>query len=240
MFACCVALGTFVALALLPAVATQVCTSTGTPGLPGIPGFPGRDGRDGATGEKGEPGRPFQTGQVAEKGEKGERGPMGPTGKIGRTGAKGQPGLPGPVGPPGDMGLSGVYSLAQQSAFSVSRRTRTHPVRNTPVRFSNIITNVNNHFDMDSGKFICHIPGTYYFVYHTSSESSLCVVLKRDGESVASFCDHLYNTVQVSSGGLALYLRKDQKVWLETTDYNGMIGVEGRQSVFSGFLLYPH
>ncbi|KAJ8405914.1 hypothetical protein AAFF_G00313510 [Aldrovandia affinis] len=241
MFTKSVTLATFVAVCILPMVAMETCPSAGIHGIPGIPGLPGRDGRDGERGEKGEPGVPVLPGQAAEKGEKGERGNPGPPGKIGRGGERGSVGPPGPVGPLGDKGTSGIYKMEIQSAFSVTRYTKAHPIPNSPVRFSHVITNLNKHYDTATGKFHCHVPGTYYFVYHASSEASLCVSLVRDGVSQASFCDHLYGDAnQVSSGGLAVYLKKDQEVWLETNDYEGMIGVEGRRSVFSGFLLYPH
>ncbi|MBN3303246.1 complement C1q subcomponent subunit C [Amia ocellicauda] len=227
-------------LALLHVVCPQSCpTDPGTPGLPGIPGLPGRDGRDGEKGEKGAPGDPTPPGQMGQKGQKGELGGAGMLGKMGRSGTKGARGLAGLRGPPGDMGESGFYELALQSAFSVSRRTVDHPAKNTPVRFTTVITNINGHYNTDVGKFRCHIPGSYYFVYHASSDAHLCLTLVKDEEKVASFCDHITSDYQTSSAGLALRLEKDQEVWLETNDYNGMIGTVGKQSVFSGFLLYP-
>ncbi|XP_035289018.1 complement C1q subcomponent subunit C [Anguilla rostrata] len=241
MFTHHITTATLVAMVLLPAVAMENCPSAGTPGLPGIPGIPGRDGRDGEKGEKGEPGLPLKPGLVAQKGQKGEHGPPGPPGKIGRSGAKGVQGFPGLEGLMGDKGMVGVHKLELQSAFSVTRRTKAHPIPRSPVRFTNVITNLNNHYNVDTGKFVCHIPGTYYFVYHASSEASLCVSLVRDGQNLASFCDHVTSNLnQVSSGGLTVNLNKDQAVWLETNDHKGMIGVDGKQSVFSGFLLYPY
>ncbi|XP_018591833.2 complement C1q subcomponent subunit C [Scleropages formosus] len=233
-------LGILLTVAILPIVTSETCPSAGYPGIPGIPGMPGRDGRDGEKGEKGEPGDVWTSKQLAEKGQKGEPGPKGPTGKIGRTGLPGLKGFPGPMGPEGDNGESSALEITLQSAFSVTRRTKAPPTRNSPVRFTHVITNINDHFDIETGKFVCHISGTYYFVYHASAKSSLCVSLIREGRSLASFCDHVHNEAQVSSGGLAVYVKKDEKVWLETNDYNGIIGVAGRQSVFSGFLLYPH
>lgn len=41
----------------------------------------------------------------------------------------------------------------------------------------------------------------------------------------------------MTSGGLAVYLSRDQEVWLETKDYRGMTGRLAGFSVFSGFLL---
>ncbi|KAJ8342737.1 hypothetical protein SKAU_G00326650 [Synaphobranchus kaupii] len=241
MFTLHITLATLVTVALLPKVAMESCDSAGTPGLPGIPGIPGRDGWEGQKGEKGEPGLPLKPGLVAQTGQKGERGPAGPPGKIGRNGVKGFVGIPGSTGPRGNKGSVGVHKLELQSAFCVTRRTKAQPTARSPVRFSTVITNLNGHFNIDTGKFVCHIPGTYYFVYHASAVSSLCVSFIRDGQNLASFCDHVTSDgTQVSSGGLTVYLNKDQAVWLETNDNNGMIGVAGKQSVFSGFMLYPH
>lgn len=177
---------------------------------------------------------------MTAKGDKGEAGPKGQPGKIGPSGPQGSPGTPGLMGQPGDRGESGVQDSSLQSAFSMTRRTYQHPIRNSPVRFDTEITNINKHFNVTTGKFTCHITGSYYFVYHTSARSSLCVLLKKDEELLASFCDHSYNPFQVSSGGLVVYLRKGESVWLETNEYNGLTGTVGKQSVFSGFLLYPH
>lgn len=65
-----------------------------------------------------------------------------------------------------------------------------------------------------------------------------------DGERLAAFCDHIGNKnsgLQVSSGGLAVYVKKAQEVWLETDTNNGMYAAGGKgDSVFSGFLVYAH
>ncbi|MBN3274339.1 C1QC protein, partial [Polyodon spathula] len=229
-----------VLLPCLPQAHSQTCPEeAGTPGMPGIPGLPGRDGRDGEKGEKGEPGKALAADQLSVKGQKGEPGLVGVPGKMGRSGMSGNPGLPGPPGPVGEKGASGYHKLTLKSAFSVARGTIDHPTRLSPVRFNRIISNENGDYNPSTGKFRCKIPGSYYFVYHISSTEHLCVNMIRDSVKVASYCDHKINEFQVSSGGLALKLSAGQEVWLETTDYNGMIGTVGKQSVFSGFLLFP-
>ncbi|KFP32380.1 Complement C1q subcomponent subunit C, partial [Colius striatus] len=114
----------------------------GTPGLPGMPGVPGRDGRDGWKGAKGEPGK---------------TGPMGPPGL---------PGGPGPMGMAGEPGLPGSYKQKHQAAFSVTRQTSEHPLRNVPIVFNHVITNTNDDYSTSTGKFTCRLPGLYYFVFH--------------------------------------------------------------------------
>ncbi|XP_053504754.1 complement C1q subcomponent subunit C [Ictalurus furcatus] len=218
-------------------VATQNTCHAGTHGLPGIPGIPGHDGRDGEKGEKGEGGRTLELENKVIKGQKGEPGIKGPQGK---RGAPGNLGPPGPQGPPGDEGAPS--DVKPNSAFCVSRETVDHPAPDTPIIFQTKITNVNDHFNLKEGKFVCHIPGTYYFVYHATSKKTLCVRLMVDGEKRASFCDHIQSEINVSSGGFAVYLRDNSKVWLETNDkVNGMYAAGDKgNSVFSGFLLYAH
>ncbi|NXF72407.1 C1QC protein, partial [Sclerurus mexicanus] len=116
----------------------------GAPGLPGMPGMPGKDGRDGLKGAKGEPGK---------------KGPSGPPGL---------PGEPGMMGVAGEPGMPGSYKQKHQSAFSVTRQTKEHPLKNVPVIFNHIITNTNHDYNTTTGKFTCKLPGLYYFVFHTS------------------------------------------------------------------------
>ena len=45
---------------------------------------------------------------------------------------------------------------------------------------------------------------------------------------------------QVSSGGLAVYLKGGQEVWLETSNYRALTSIPAGVSVFSGFLMHHH
>ncbi|XP_072517902.1 complement C1q subcomponent subunit C [Salminus brasiliensis] len=239
MLNCRLFFGALLAVHLCLTAAQDTCP-VGIPGQPGFPGFPGRDGRDGVKGEKGDAGHSIELEKDAVKGQKGNPGFRGLPGK------RGSPGDPGPPGPPGQPGDQGDSSNSKpQSAFCVSRETISNPKANLPVVFNKVITNINNHFNVSEGKFVCHIPGTYYFVYHTTSlGKSLCVMLMVNGVKKATFCDHILNQsayYQVSSGGLAVYLEHNQKVWLETSMQNGMFAAENKgNSVFSGFLVYAH
>lgn len=154
-------------------------------------------------------------------------------------GPSGSPGVPGPVGPPGEPGEEGKYKQKHQSVFSVTRQTIQFPTANSLVKFNSAVTNPQGDYDTSTGKFTCKVPGLYYFVYHTSQTANLCVQLYRSGTKVTTFCDHMSNTKQVSSGGVLLQLKTGEEVWLTVNDYNGMVGTEGSDSVFSGFLLFP-
>lgn len=127
-----------------------------------------------------------------------------------------------------------------RAAFSVARITAGYPAAASTIRFSNVITNINNDYNTLTGHFRCRVPGTYYFVYHASLEERLCVLMKLDNTLLTSFCDHRRSKRQVTSGSLAVYLSRDQEVWLETKDYRGMTGKPNGYSIFSGFLLHPH
>ncbi|KAI7795836.1 complement C1q subcomponent subunit C-like [Triplophysa rosa] len=221
-------------------VSMGTCPDAGTPGLPGIPGLPGRDGRERINGDKGDPGIPLKPADATKKGEKGEPGVIGSPGKRGRPGEAGDIGPPGPPGEPGDQGESGDTTSLLQSVFSVSRLTRNPPEPHAVIRFSKNITLINSHFN-NEGKFVCQISGYYYFVFHASSyDKNLCVFLMVDGSKLATFCDHHKSSKsqQAPSGGLAVYLRQNQNVWLQTNSYNGMFAGDMGDSVFSGFLIH--
>ncbi|XP_034724324.1 complement C1q subcomponent subunit C-like [Etheostoma cragini] len=236
----CLTIGALLSLATPLLVAMESCPATGMPGMPGIPGLPGRDGRDGEKGQKGQPGAALHGGLGPQKGEKGEPGGTGFPGKRGQSGEPGEPGRPGMSGPPGEPGEPGVVGVQQQAAFSVARGTNEYPEKASIIRFTKVITNINDDYNTGTGRFRCRVPGTYYFVYHASLEDKLCVLMKMDQTLLASFCDHRRVRRQVTSGSLAVYLSRDQEVWLETKDYRGMRGKPAGYSIFSGFLLHPH
>lgn len=209
------------------------------PGMPGIPGIHGRDGRDGQKGAKGERGIPASSNTLSLKGEKGVEGPPGPMGKNGPKGPPGPPGDKGELGAPGNNGRPGNHKRQYQSAFSMARTTVENPAKNVPIVFNRAITNDHQDYNTTSGTFVCRIPGLYYFVYHASHSSNLCVSLYVAKEQKASFCDHMSNSQQVTSGGVLVQLMEHQEVWLSVNEYNGMIGIEDNDSVFSGFLVFP-
>lgn len=170
---------------------------------------------------------------------KGDRGLPGPPGKPGPFGTPGPSGIPGNAGVAGPPGLPGSSRQKHRSAFSVTRQTNQHPLKNVPVVFNNVITNTNHDYNTSTGKFTCRIPGVYYFVFHSSHTANLCAILHKNQRAMASFCDHKTNSMQVSSGGTLLHLDAADEVWLGVNDYNGMVGIASSDSIFSGFLLFP-
>ncbi|XP_034546079.1 uncharacterized protein LOC117817461 [Notolabrus celidotus] len=231
---------TLLSLAAPLLAADETCSATGMPGLPGIPGMPGRDGREGQKGQRGEPGAAWQGGLGPQKGEKGGPGLTGYPGKRGQSGEGGTPGIPGKPGTLGEPGEPGSVGVQEKAGFSVARATNNVPDRSSVIKFLNVITNINDDYDTETGKFRCRVPGTYYFVYHASLDDRLGVVLKLDGVEMTVFWDHRRGRRQVTSGSMAVYMSKDQELWLETTDNRGMRGKPAGYSIFSGFLLHQH
>lgn len=237
---CFLVIGALLSLAVSLLVAQETCPATQMPGMPGIPGLPGRDGRDGEKGQKGQSGEAWRGGLGPQKGERGDPGLMGFPGKRGQSGEPGKSGIPGMSGPPGEPGEHGIVGVQQQAAFSVARGTNDYPDKASVIRFTKVITNIHNDYDTVTGHFRCRVPGMYYFVFHASLDDRLCVLLKMGETLLASFCDHRRSRRQVTSGSLAVYLTRDQEVWLETKDYRGMRGKPSGYSIFSGFLLHAY
>uniref|UniRef100_UPI00398E6A21 complement C1q subcomponent subunit B-like n=1 Tax=Pristiophorus japonicus TaxID=55135 RepID=UPI00398E6A21 len=232
-------------LLLLVAVsaAQDTCTASsgihGFPGHPGMPGTPGTNGRDGAPGRKGKPGPAGSASLDGNKGQKGEQGLEGSTGKVGPDGEGGEQGEKGVAGEKGERGEVGDHTSTLKSAFSVARHTTASPKKTLPIKFDKSITNDQQSYSSRRGKFLCKIPGLYYFTYHATSKGNLCVNIMLNTEKKIGFCDQAYSRFQVSSGGVVLKLQKDEEVFLQTTESNSMLGVEGADTVFSGFLIFP-
>ncbi|XP_036444877.1 complement C1q subcomponent subunit A [Colossoma macropomum] len=221
-------------------------------GKAGEPGIPGRDGWQGQKGEKGEPGLQVQLSKEALAALKGDEGEQGPVGGIGVKGYQGLLGPPGPAGPPGPSGSTGDSfgdADVSKAAFSVIRTRKMYPNYNQPVAFDKAIINVNNDFNIETGHFICKVPGVYYFVFHSVSEGNLCLKLRSDRSPDVSltFCDFNQRQVsQVVSGGAVLELAKGNRVWIEpvrnpereSVEYNRMTIKSEPSAVFSGFLVF--
>ncbi|XP_003212400.1 complement C1q subcomponent subunit A [Meleagris gallopavo] len=211
-------------------------------GKDGFPGIPGLDGRPGQKGDVGEPGKSApRTGIQGPKGDKGESGPPGIPGNQGYHGPPGPPGLPGKPGLKGAKGNAGSFQQQQHPAFSASRMMP--PFRGTTVVFDNIITNEENSYSPQTGEFTCSIPGIYYFAYQVISNGDLCLSITKNSERVVSFCDNnSRNILQVNSGSSVLSLAAGDRVSVNTIPTKGNLIYRGTEadSVFSGFMLYPH
>ncbi|NWT72266.1 C1QA protein, partial [Prunella himalayana] len=211
-------------------------------GKNGSPGAPGRDGRPGQKGDVGEPGK-RNPGILSIKGPKGDAGEPGPPGKPGMRGLPGFPGLagmPGLPGPPGQKGPAGDVLEHPRPAFSASRLSP--PRAGTTVVFDRIITNQENSYSPQTGKFTCRIPGLYFFTFQVVSSGDLCLSITKNGLGVVSFCDNNSRGIlQVNSGSSVLSLALGDQVSLTTNPARGSSIYSGSEadSVFSGFLVSP-
>ncbi|NXD42611.1 C1QA protein, partial [Copsychus sechellarum] len=210
-------------------------------GKNGSPGVPGRDGRPGQKGDTGEPGRAApSTGVRGPKGDTGEPGSPGFPGMRGPPGSPGPMGRPGLPGPAGDKGRVGDVLEHPRPAFSASRLSP--PRAGTTVVFDRIITNQENSYSPQTGKFTCSIPGLYYFTFQVVSSGDLCLSITKNGQSVVSFCDNnSQGILQVNSGSSVLSLARGDQVYLSTIPTQGSSIYSGSEadSVFSGFLVSP-
>uniref|UniRef100_A0A8D1G1C1 C1q domain-containing protein n=1 Tax=Sus scrofa TaxID=9823 RepID=A0A8D1G1C1_PIG len=188
------------------------------------------------------PGLPGQVRDHNEVGEKGDPGIPGIPGKVGPKGPIGPKGTPGPPGARGPKGESGDYKATQKIAFSAKRTINTHLRPDQAIRFDQVITNANENYESRSGKFTCKVPGLYYFTYHASSRGNLCVNLmcgREQVRKVVTFCDQVQNTFQVTTGSIVLKLEVEETVFLQATEKSSLLGIDGANTIFSGFLLFP-
>ncbi|XP_031175603.1 complement C1q tumor necrosis factor-related protein 2 [Sander lucioperca] len=230
----------------------------GNPGAPGSPGAmgpmgpPGKDGLDGKDGEKGEkgdggdpgrtgnPGKPGVKGREGVIGKAGPRGLKGPRGAPGVAGKRGKKGELGDVGQPGAQGGCNCGNVAR-SAFSVAV-TKSYPKERLPIRFSRILLNEGNHYNASSGKFVCEVPGVYYFTYDiTLANKHLAIGLVHNGQYKIKTFDANTGNHDVASGSTVLHLQQSDQVWLQIfySEQNGLFfDPFWTDSTFTGFLIY--
>uniref|UniRef100_A0A672HLD8 Complement C1q B chain n=1 Tax=Salarias fasciatus TaxID=181472 RepID=A0A672HLD8_SALFA len=201
----------------------------GVPGVPGIPGTHGPDGSDGPRGQKGDPGKLNSSFLLGLP-----KGVPGLRGLPGRPGLKGDVGLPGPPGHPGPQGEKGRSSnaaVSQKCFFSYKRFNRWK-----------ILPDLDQQFQGESltnGTFVCTTRGVYFFSYHMSAKSRLCLKLMKGADSHMLMCDNADGFL-VTSGSAVLELAVGDTVSLQTHKYSSIVSSQSSTShTFTGFLLFP-
>ncbi|XP_038066248.1 collagen alpha-1(X) chain-like [Patiria miniata] len=234
----------------------------GTPGVPGIPGNPGVQGSIGVKGEPGFglPGPKGETGDQGRQGDQGKPGEVGPPGKMGpagRTGDKGEgqkgdqgePGLEGPQGPPGERGQKGQPGEAtlvtptppSVFAFSAYRTTGLTGSEGDVIIFDNIMTNVGDGYDSQSGVFTCSVPGVYSFTISVNNNANRAYVrLVKNVELIFSLYNSQTGAFHQSSNSAAVSLATGDRVWLQFGDDSnrGIYSNNNRYCYFTGFLIH--
>lgn len=199
-----------------------LCLLSGDPGRPGNIGKPGVKGREGV---------------IGKAGPRGLKGPRGTPGTAGKRGAKGELGDVGQQGAPGLCNCGGTA----RSAFSVAV-TKSYPKERLPIRFSRILLNEGSHYNASSGKFVCVIPGVYYFTYDiTLANKHLAIGLVHNGQYKIKTFDANTGNHDVASGSTVLHLQKSDQVWLQIfySEQNGLFfDPFWTDSTFTGFLIY--
>ncbi len=110
----------------------------------------------------------------------------------------------------GDQGRTGILGLGGNGAISTATystvpRVAFYAGLKNPhegyeiLKFDDVVTNLGNNYDGVSGKFICSIPGTYFFIYN---------VLMRGGDGTSMWAD-LCKNGQVSAVKLFLTFLPD-------------------------------
>ncbi|KAM8732693.1 uncharacterized protein c1qtnf2 [Acanthopagrus schlegelii] len=223
--------------------------SPGSMGPMGPPGKDGPDGKDGVKGQKGEGGDPGRPGNQGKPGVTGREGVIGKAGPQGLKGLRGTPGTAGKQGPKGEQGDKGEQGApggcncgsTARSAFSVAV-TKSYPKERLPIRFSRIMLNEGGHYNTSSGKFVCVIPGVYYFTYDiTLANKHLAIGLVHNGQYKIKTFDANTGNHDVASGSTVLHLQKSDQVWLQIfySEQNGLFfDPFWTDSTFTGFLIY--
>ncbi|KAK7118704.1 hypothetical protein R3I94_022261 [Phoxinus phoxinus] len=192
-------------------------------------------------------------------GPQGKPGRQGKPGLPGPPGPPGEPGPPGPMGPPGNknhterpeiialggrtatgMGTAG-YAMGPRVAFYAGLR---NPQEGYEVlRFDDVVTNIGNNYDGSTGKFVCKVPGTYFFTYN---------VLMRGGDGTSMWADLMKNG-QVRASAIAqdqdqsydyasntaiLHLDPGDEIFIKLDGGKAHGGNSNKYSTFAGFILY--
>ncbi|XP_008406593.1 complement C1q subcomponent subunit B-like [Poecilia reticulata] len=225
-------------LACIVPVDMQSCTG-GIPGIPGIPGTHGPNGQDGVKGEKGDLGE----GGQPVRGQKGVAGMRGPPG---RPGMKGDMGLPGPAGYPGQKGEKGrpsSLSNKQKSFFSNKRAISNVAEVNMRINFNRVILPaLEPQFQGETlvnGTFQCTIKGVYFFSFHVSAKTRVCLKLMKGSKEHFTLCDSSESFL-VTSGSAVLDLEVGDSISVESSRYNSIVVLDTTSShSFTGFLIFP-
>ena len=216
-------------------VITQMCG--GSPGIPGIPGTHGPNGKDGPKGEKGDVGESVQP----FKGQKGEPGLRGPPGRPGMKGDNGQPGPSGVKGRRGDKGRPFNAANTQRTFFSQKRVTSQTQDLDTDLVFnSEVLSELDPQLHGESltnGTFLSTTKGVYFFTYHVSAKTRVCLKLMKNSQPHMTLCDFADGYL-VTSGSAVLELNVGDRVSLQATRHGNIVMSTSTSHTFTGFLIH--
>ncbi|XP_020932183.1 complement C1q tumor necrosis factor-related protein 2 isoform X2 [Sus scrofa] len=169
-------------------------------------------------------------------GPQGPPGPPGAPGPSGMVGRMGFPGRDGQDGQDGDRGNSGEEGPPGRTV------TKSYPRERLPIKFDKILMNEGGHYNASSGKFVCGVPGIYYFTYDiTLANKHLAIGLVHNGQYRIRTFDANTGNHDVASGSTILALKQSDEVWLQIfySEQNGLFyDPYWTDSLFTGFLIY--
>lgn len=151
------------------------------------------------------------------KGDKGDRGDRGTPGKTGPEGPPGPRGSGGSKGSKGQAGAPGDACKIQNSAFSVGRRKSLHSLETYQgLLFDTVFVNLDDHFDMFSGKFTCRIPGIYFFnvnIHTWNFKETYLHIMQNETERAIVYAQPSDRSI-MQSQSLMLELKLSDEVWV--------------------------
>ncbi|XP_055243496.1 complement C1q tumor necrosis factor-related protein 2 isoform X2 [Gorilla gorilla gorilla] len=169
----------------------------------------------------------------------GPQGPPGPPGAPGPSGMMGRMGFPGKDGQDGHDGDRGDSGEEGPPGRTV---TKSYPRERLPIKFDKILMNEGGHYNASSGKFVCGVPGIYYFTYDiTLANKHLAIGLVHNGQYRIRTFDANTGNHDVASGSTILALKQGDEVWLQIfySEQNGLFyDPYWTDSLFTGFLIY--
>lgn len=90
-----------------------------------------------------------------------------------------------------------------------------------------------------NGAFVCTTRGVYFFSYHVSAKSRLCLKLMKGNDSHMIMCDSADGFL-VTSGSAVMELNAGDTVSLQTHRYSSVVtSTSSTSHTFTGFLLFP-
>ncbi|KAM6913769.1 complement C1q tumor necrosis factor-related protein 6 [Lycodopsis pacificus] len=151
------------------------------------------------------------------KGDKGERGDRGTPGKAGQEGLSGSRGSMGSKGSKGQAGLPGDPCKVQHSAFSVGRRKALHSLESyQALVFDTVFVNQDDHFNMFDGKFLCQVPGIYFFnvnIHTWNFKETYLHIMHNEAEQAIVYAQPSDRSI-MQSQSLMLELKLKDEVWI--------------------------
>ena len=156
------------------------------------------------------------------------------------------PGATGPAGPPGRDGRDGG---ANRSAFTAVKNSTQTGILGDAVTFEESPTNINNHFDLATGKFTCVFPGIYVFTCNIglfflndgeNENNDVHISIVKNGDVIATAHARVGGFEQdfdTASTSAVLELGAGDQVWLQFATGDKVYSNDLKLTSFTGYLI---